>query len=350
MGRILDSLSERGLLLDEESKSKIVAWTAEFHEINLGLDSKRKELLRQEVGCIIHLAWPVNFNIGIASFEPHLKGLQNLLSLSMSIQPKPARFFFASSVSTAMRTPGPALIHDGPIKSLAQASPMGYAQSKLVAEHIVLNAARKGAHAYIFRIGQIVGDLEHGVWNDVEFVPSIIRSALSLGVLPKLTDECSWIPVDTLATAILEIDQTVKTSGRKHENLEQHVFYNMVNPRTFGWEEVIEKLRETGLRFETVGVEDWVRKLQEAAGKDDRNEEVRNPAVKLIHQIELRFLNNTFASTGHVRFDTKALERDSQALRSPPDIIGEGYIQKFVTMWMKKWQPAMSVHVDVSTP
>lgn len=350
MRRILESLSERGLVLDEESKSKIVAWTAEVHEINLGLGSERKELLRRQVGCIIHLAWPVNFNIGLASFEPHLKGLQNLLSLSMSTKPGPARFFFASSVSTAMRTPGPALIPDGPIGSLAQASPMGYAQSKLVAEHIVLNAARKGAHAYVFRIGQIVGDIEHGVWNDIEFVPSIIRSALSLGVLPNLNEECSWIPVNTLATAILEIDQTVKESGQKHENLEQHVFYNMVNPRTFEWEEALQKLRDTGLKFKTVGVEDWVRKLQEAARLNDRNEEVRNPAVKLIHQIELRYLNNDFTSTGHVRFDTKALERDSQALRSPPDIIGEGYIQKFVSSWMKKWQPAMSVEADASAP
>jgi thioester reductase-like protein len=347
MDRILASLDERRLLLDETSKSKIVALTAEVHKADLGLGSEQMELFRKEVRCIVHLAWPVNFNIGLSSFESHLEGLRNLLSLSMSVRrPEPARLFFASSISTAESTPGPALIPDGPINDFGQALAMGYAQSKLVAEHIVLNAACSGARAYVLRIGQIVGDLEHGVWNDSEFVPSIIRSALSLGVLPDLPDQCSWIPVDTLATAILELDETVKATGNQDGNVGRHAFYNMVNPREFQWKELLEQLRDAGLKFDTIGVEDWIRRLQEVAGKDDGVEEVRNPAVKLIHHFEQRYLSNKSSLTGNIRFDTKAVQRDSEVLRSPPDIIGEGYVQKFVATWMKKWLPAMGVHAN----
>jgi len=191
MQRILDSLKERGLEIPEAHKSKIIAFAVDLSQPGFGLDASILTKMKNEVSLIVHIAWPVHFNIHLQSFEPHIAGLYNMLQFSLSVhRPQPAQLFFCSSISTAFNTPPPASIPEAPIEDFTRASSMGYAQSKLVGEHIVRNAAQAGARSYILRIGQIVGDARNGVWNDKEFIPSMIRSALTLKALPTLQEVC----------------------------------------------------------------------------------------------------------------------------------------------------------------
>ena len=441
MDRVLQSLKERGITLESSSEYKIVALSTNFSQADLGLTKEMMEQFKTEASLIFHLAWPVNFSIHLKSFEPHLAGLRTLLTLSLDVyRPEPARLFFASSISTAENTPPPALIADAPVDDFSHALDMGYAQSKLVGEHMVLNAVRSGARSYVLRIGQIVGDLQSGSWNDNEYVPSMIRSALSMKALPALNEACSWIPVDTLATAILEVSRTVQSAPKPCaiDNTNPPVVYNMCNPHLFSWDQLLEKVREAGLEFETVPYGDWMQLLRKSASNGD---EKQNPAVKLLDHFELRYsmsnstgvedtgvndgmangaspkessiksdaingykvngtspdeskvngvnpkgssingisphdskvngvngiaiapLKLTDASsnakktngTTHsdtsslngasdqgpeilgVTFDTAAVLRDSAVLRQPPDIIEDGYVEKFMSRWLERW-------------
>lgn len=377
--RVLQSLEDRGLeLTTKDNVHKIVALSSNFSQPGLGVGKETFEKFKSEVSLIIHLAWPVNFAIRLQSFEPHLAGLRNLLALSLAVhRPEPARLFFASSISTAENTPTPAVIPDEPIENFNHSIDMGYAQSKLVGEHMVLNAARGGARSYILRIGQIVGDKEYGFWNDSEYIPLMIRSALSLKALPALHEKCSWIPVDMLATAILELDRTLRAAPRPGtiNSTVPPVIYNMVNPHLFSWTELLEELRAAGLEFETVPYGEWMERLRESASTG--NEE-RNPAVKILNHFEQRYVLSDHAShngangsgvngsginrsggnkvlvlnggvngvngtkahnfpASGIIFDTKAMLRDSQALRQPPNIIKDGYVRKFLSFWLPRW-------------
>ena len=437
--RVLQSLKERGITCESSSKDKIVALSTDLSQPDLGLTKEMMEQLKTEVTLIFHLAWPVNFSIHLQSFEPHLAGLRTLLALSLDVyRSEPARLFFASSISTAENTPPPALIADAPIDDFSHALDMGYAQSKLVGEHVVLNAARSGARSYVLRIGQIVGDLRSGVWNDNEYVPSMIRSALSMKALPALNENCSWIPVDTLATAILEVSSTVRSAPKPCaiDGTNPPVIYNMCNPHSFSWNDLLERVREAGLDFETVPYGDWMQLLRDSAAKGD---EEQNPAVKLLDHFELRYNlsmrtsvedtgvnddrrngaspdksqvngttpndskingtkpnnnkpngtnppnspttpketaisplklidvsspngNKTNGTAPHsdtdtaslissasecdpgpskshdgITFDTAAVRRDSTVLREPPNIIEDGYVEKYMSKWMERW-------------
>ena len=441
MDRVLQSLKERGITLESSSEYKIVALSTNFSQPDLGLTKEMMEQFKTEASLIFHLAWPVNFSIHLKSFEPHLAGLRTLLTLSLDVyRPEPARLFFASSISTAENTPPPALIADAPVDDFSHALDMGYAQSKLVGEHMVLNAARSGARSYVLRIGQIVGDLRSGSWNDNEYVPSMIRSALSMKALPALNEACSWIPVDTLATAILEVSRTVQSAPKPCaiDSTNPPVVYNMCNPHLFSWDQLLEKVREAGLEFETVPYGDWMQLLRKSASNGD---EKQNPAVKLLDHFELRYsmsnstgVEDTGVSDGMVNgaspkessiksaaingykvngtspndskvngvspkgssingisphdskvngvngiaiaplkltdvnstanktngtthsdttsingasdygseslgvtFDTAAVLRDSTVLRQPPDIIEDGYVEKFMSKWLERW-------------
>jgi thioester reductase-like protein len=428
MDRVLQSLKERGITLESSSEHKIVALPTDLSQPDLGLTKEMMEQLKTEVSLILHLAWPVNFSIHLQSFEPHLAGLRTLLTLSLDVyRSEPAHLFFASSISTAENTPPPALIADAPVDDFSHALDMGYSQSKLVGEHMVLNAARSGARSYVLRIGQIVGDLQNGFWNDNEYVPSMIRSALFMKALPALNENCSWIPVDTLATAILEVSRTLQSAPKPCaiDSTNPPVVYNMCNPHLFSWDQLLEKLRKAGLKFESVPYGDWMQLLRNSASNGD---EEQNPAVKLLDHFELRYSLSNSTSVGiagvndgkvngaspkessingaaindskvngtspndskvnganpkdsstsgtaitplkvndanpsankingtthndttslnsasdpgtenlGVTFDTAAVLRDSTVLRQPPNIIEDGYVQKFMSKWLERW-------------
>lgn len=58
-------------------------------------------------------------------------------------------------------------------------------------ENIIKAAVEKSeVNAKVFRVGQIVGDSQNGIWNSTEAIPLMIRSATTLGALPEL-DEVS---------------------------------------------------------------------------------------------------------------------------------------------------------------
>jgi thioester reductase-like protein len=190
--RVLQSLHARSIDFPFSHASKIIAVPSRFSREDLGLDESTVRDLHSSLTHVIHSAWAVNFNLGVRSFEDqHIKGLHSLIQFCLSVRtPKPASFYFCSSVSVAAGTnPLPVTIDEAPVERFEQAQRTGYAQSKLVAEHIVVNAARTtSCHAKVLRIGQIVGDSKVGIWNDTEAIPLMIRSAITIGALPALDE------------------------------------------------------------------------------------------------------------------------------------------------------------------
>ncbi|BCS11960.1 putative NRPS-like protein biosynthetic cluster [Aspergillus luchuensis] len=223
---------------------RIVALQSDLAQSDLGVGDKRMRQMKRSVSLIIHVAWPVNFTLPLPSFEPHVKGLRNLISFSLSVDaPVPALLLFCSSVSTALASPAPE-IEETPMGPNC-ALDMGYSRSKFVGEQLVSRAREAGAHAYTVRIGQVSGHSERGLWNDSEAIALMIRSALTLGALPDLDISCSWLPVDHLAACLQEIADaclTRREAGLTLSHRDDSV-YNLVNPRRFTWSVLLEELR-----------------------------------------------------------------------------------------------------------
>ena len=334
--RVLQALQQRKLsILDID---RLIAFTSDLSRKDLGLSPETYKELQSSTTTIIHSAWVVNFNLGISSFEDqHIKGVHNLIHLSLSVStPKPVRLFFCSSIATALATPPPTTIPEAPIHDLKAAAPYGYARSKLVSEHIVRNAALKaGAKSRILRIGQIVGDGKMGLWSDTEAIPLIIRSALTLGVLPALDETQSWLPVDTVASTILDLAGVITSEPPASES-DIDLVYNLENRKTFSWtDELLPELRRSGLSFSVVPVDEWLRKLRQY--EKDGGDPEKNPAVKLIGHFEQRYAS-TERKAGEIRFETKTAEKHSEALRKAPRLIEDGYVKKFVEVWLKRWE------------
>ncbi|KAL4757625.1 uncharacterized protein BDW70DRAFT_171160 [Aspergillus foveolatus] len=308
---ILKALEQKGLSILPYRTKKIIALKSDLDRPDLGLTEETIEEMRQCVSLIVHTAWPVNFNLPLSTFTPHITGLSQLINFSLSVHmPTPAVMLFCSSISTALASSADS-IDERPISDLSSALSMGYARSKLVGERIISNARKSGARAYSLRIGQVSGHSKKGLWNDSEAIPLMLRSALTLKALPELDMDCSWLPADKLACSIMEIAR-VCSSYSSHDNRDDgdDSVYNLCNPHTFTWSAMLNALRQHGYEFQTVPFDDWLEKLRQSEG---RGEELQNPAVKLVDHYKAMYGGN--APKPKI-FRTDKAERDSETLRN----------------------------------
>ncbi|KAJ6017246.1 AMP-dependent synthetase/ligase [Penicillium sp. IBT 35674x] len=336
---VLSSLHEKQLHITSEQASKIIALTSALDQPDFGLDEEIMARMRGSVTQILHVAWPVNFNIPLAQFEPHICGLHNLLQFSLSVeQPQPAMVMFCSSISTALDSTSTE-IPEAPI-DLGTAY-MGYGQSKLTGEHIVSAAHRSGARAYSLRIGQVSGHSKKGLWNDNEALPLMIRSSLSLKALPSLNESCSWLPVDNLAATILELTRSRSVSSTESkkcgsvEQTEDDSIYNVCNSREFAWDALLGSLGRS-FQFDVVPFRSWLQLLRES---EARGEEHINPAVKLIgHYEAMHGADSSGRKLGPKTFVTDKAERDSVTLQNGRlRIIEDGILDCYIRDWISRW-------------
>ncbi|KZZ95197.1 Male sterility, NAD-binding protein [Ascosphaera apis ARSEF 7405] len=333
--RVLESLRVRKLIkcqADEDYyRSRIIVLTAEPHEDNFGLDEGTIKKMKRDVGVIIHSAWPVNFNIPLQSFEIHIRGLKNLIDFSLSVNRyEPAQVHFASSISATLNVPQGSIVPDKRAASLSMAVPSGYAQSKLVSEEICLKANEAaGANTFVLRIGQIVGDTKDGVWNETESYPMMVRAGYHMGLMPEIVETCNWLPVDTLASAMVDISLGGMTSGKVYR------VYNLANPISFTWAQFLDELADAGLKFKTVPFAEWRARLAES---EQKGEGRLNPAVKLIEHFDMAYGRADSAGLGAAKFEVGRAKAVSAAMRNMPSVIEEKLVKKFLDNWVPKWE------------
>lgn len=330
--RITESLRAARLEVeDDETRSRIVALASNLGKPSLGLSDKHYEALRDSVTDIVHGAWAVNFNLSLTSFEnPYLASVLNFLDLAISspLKPKPT-FSFISSIATVLLARAEGVVKEARYGWEA-ASQMGYGQSKWVAEEICSAAARyavqKGVDlpVQILRVGQIVGDSTHGIWNPKEAIPLTVQTALTTGALPVRDggDLHFWLPVDIAATAIIELAFRSRSDDKGNEARVFHV--SSATPLRWNTE-FLPSLASNNLSFEAVPQEEWVRRLESAV-----------PDHRL-----LQFFKRTYGVVGDEQdpkpaqglVDLSEARKHSNALRGNTKV-DEELIGKFLSYWL----------------
>lgn len=322
--RVRQSLRERCVYhnLSLAARSKIAAMPAHFGDASLGLEPSQYALLTSNLTHVLHFAWSVNFNKGLESFEADcVAGARNLINLCLRAQrPKPASFNFCSSVSTTVRTPGDQVQESLP-ESLSCAQGMGYAQSKLVTENICDRAAKRtGIDARVLRVGQIIGDTAHGVWNDTEAIPMILQTAKTVGALPMLDENPSWLPVDLVASSCIEIACSSAGAG----------VFNVVNQNTFHWSrDLLPRLRQAGLDFEEVSQREWVWRLRES-----NPDPIANPPIKLLDFFASKYDNDEARRS--LTYINAASQGYSPSLQNA-EVVDAALMKKIIASLSRTW-------------
>ncbi|KAL8652659.1 MAG: hypothetical protein Q9210_002553 [Variospora velana] len=318
------ALCARGIELPADAWSRVQILQTKTNDPHLGLDDKQYQHLTSVVTHVIHTAWPMDFKMTLPSFSPAFQTLRNLIQLCVQIHMKrqwqKPRFLFTSSISTVGNYPmlkSERIVPEETMEDLRCALTLGYAQAKLLCEKIIERAAADYPQAEMgfVRVGQIAGALR-GYWNANEHFVAIASSSKTLGVFPHLRGTLSWLPVDTAATALLEL---------LFDSQPLRLVYHLENPIRQSWQDVVEVLtEELGiLKSKCQALNQWIDLVQSSV-------DAGNPAKKLA-----TFLGGEFEkmSCGGVILGTEVSRSRATTLRQM-GTVSDSTIRAYVQYWV----------------
>ena len=238
---------------------------------------------------------------------------------------------------------------------------MGYGRAKVVAEYVLSEASRvSGVRTVICRVGQVAGPTgEKGGWSQREWLPSLLASSVTMGVLPRslgpANDVC-WMPVDLLAEVVVElclgVDEMEREEGvRVMRECEEELFdrdvrwrksiqegeedsllrrtperctvFHTSNPRSISYAALAPTIRymiPPGIK--EVPFQEWIVRLNESSA-----DMANNPAKRLMEMFTgLAALDSV--GKGMVKMDTRNTVLSSKKLHDMPPISPE---------WMRGW-------------
>ncbi|CAG7993912.1 unnamed protein product [Penicillium salamii] len=338
------ALHARKISVADDHWSKVDARQTDTSAEWLGLGKDGYYDLVSEVTHIVHVAWPMNFKMGIQSYEGSFKTLQSMLTLaricSSRSDIRKCRLLFISSISTVGNysiASGdklvPEVIPNDPNATLN----LGYARAKLVCEKMVQHAASEypDIEAGVVRVGQISGAV-NGYWNANEHFVAMCASSQKVGKFPDLhgvssrgivprtmrvnvltcvVQTFSWLPVDSAARAVSEII---------FQDKKLELVYHLENPVRQSWRHVAALLsRELEIpNSSVIPLDQWLAHISSVSGPE-------NPAASLVDFLKEDFLK---MSCGSVILDTSASRNASQTIACMGPV-GDDSIQAYVRYW-----------------
>ena len=258
------------------------------------------------VTLVIHAAWPVDFNLTLASFSSSLTSVSSLASLTASARHRPSLIFISSIASVLSHSQSP--IPEAIVTSSSAPDRTGYGESKYIAEQILAYGARwYDMRVTILRLGQISGPAHNveGKWTSREWLPSLVLSSGYLRKLPASLDgrvqndavaDIDWMPIDELAEALVESVMTVRKLDRdepRSDGGEARVL-NMRNPHQTSWAALIPSVKAAleagGETVSVVEYSEWLEALKESAevtlASGVEHLARTNPAIRLVDFFE----------------------------------------------------------------
>ncbi|KZP21519.1 acetyl-CoA synthetase-like protein [Athelia psychrophila] len=228
----------------------------------------------------------------------------------------------------------------GPLETIIMSSPVvngvvifGRERNQLL--------AKSGLHATSFRIGQISGGRPSGAWATSDWVPSFVKSSLALGALPDAQGVASWLPMDVVAQAVLDVALSEQPPS---------IALNIVHPRPSQWSTVITSvanaLHRAGVadhHLPLVPFKEWFARLEQRSKGADADEMAKIPAIKLLEFFRgmsaadeaMRTSGRTDREGGMASLSTSKSQAASKSMAEVQPV-GVEDAQRWVDYWTSK--------------
>ena len=254
--RIQSSL-KRYRLWEESLSTRIIPVLGDLSKPRLGMESEQFFRLAEKIDVIYHCGAWVNMVYPYSALEAsNVVGTQEVLRLASQTKIKPLHFIstvdvFSSANGSGIRTVGQ---QDaiGPFQSLYS----GYAQSKYIAEKLVMTAHSRGLPVSIYRPSNIMGHSKTGICQTSSFVTTIIKGCIQMGIAPDLEAVLNLVPVDYVSRAICHLSRKQEPCGQAFE---------IVNPEPLEWRQLVNWIGRLGYPLQQVSYEAWYAELLKQA-------------------------------------------------------------------------------------
>jgi thioester reductase-like protein len=248
--RVLAGLERYGLAV--RGAERIVALPANLALPGLGL-SPQDRATAEKADAICHLGAAVNWVAPYAA----LRATNVLATRELLAFARP--FHFLSSLAAVYSTLGPPSCKEGddPLPHL-RGLHFGYAQSKAVADSLVMEAGKRGLETTVYRAALLTGDSRSGASNSDDFLALFLGGCIRLGAAPDLDWAIDACPVDHL----------VEILARRLCGAPGPEVLHLLNPQARGFREAVLWLNLYGYEVELLPYEGWLARLQKSLESD----------------------------------------------------------------------------------
>ncbi|KAG7092005.1 putative NRPS-like protein biosynthetic cluster [Marasmius oreades] len=311
------ALENRGLdataILQSE---KVTLLEADLAQEVLGVNDSVFDVISNTVTHIIDIAWRVDFNLSVSSFQTNLKGMRNMINLAIR---RDAHYVFASTVAVCRNASHG---HEEQVSADA-ALGNGYSESKWVAEEIICASTPAGLRASIVRVGQLSGG-PSGAWSAREWFPSLVEASSHFKMVPDDDGVVSWVPLRAAGQAMVDFLNSPSDA-------ENPRFLHLVHPRPVPWR-MIAQILVKELDASLVSSKDWLYALEGVVqGRTQHlNALVLLPFFKAVLSESKEKAKEAFGANRLSTVRSQATSRHLQIL----DLLEE----KDVLMWLEYWK------------
>ncbi len=245
--RVWQSLARTGI--DRGTlEARVTVVDGDLGQPAAGLSEAALSRIASDVQAICHAAADVNWVKPYPALRTaNVEATRELLHLALR---RSLPFHFVSSLAVCYAAGAPETVNSdfNPLEHL-HGMHLGYAQTKAVAESLVLAAGRAGLPVSIYRPSLIAGHSRTGAFNRDDIIARVIAGCLHMGMAPDLDWTLDCLPVDVAAK------QIVRCSARRgiHHLLHGH-------PRH--WRECLLWMRLRGYDVRLVPFNVWLRQVE----------------------------------------------------------------------------------------
>jgi len=219
----LQSKLESYFLWNETFRSRIIPIIGELSQPLLALSEQSFQDLANQIDVIYHNGALVNFVYPYHTLKAtNVLGTQEILRLATHTKIKPVHYISTLSVFDSSGYFDGRIIRETEALNDSEGLFFGYAQSKWVAEKLVITARERGLPVCIYRPGTIVGHSQTNIWNPDDFIFRMIKGCIQLGKWPDLNITLHLTPVDYVSQAIVHLSQQAESLGKAFHLLNSH--------------------------------------------------------------------------------------------------------------------------------
>ncbi|MEO5952397.1 MAG: thioester reductase domain-containing protein, partial [Chloroflexia bacterium] len=271
--RIKANLLNYGLWI-EKHESRIFPVVGDLAEPRLGASDEEYGFLTSVVDTIYHNGGMVNFVAPYSQLKAaNVLGTQEVLRFASLSKRKQMHFVSTLSVFLAHSKSPADIINEEDAPDDISGLDDGYAQSKWVAERLVLQARARGLSASIYRPARITGHGTTGQLNPDDFLSRLFIGCIQLCCAPDWDILLDMAPVDFVSRAIVCLSRQLHSHGKA---------FHLMNNTQLTWQEFVESARQVGFQMRLVTYDDWRALLLNSIAKGAEN--ALKPVLPMFYQ------------------------------------------------------------------
>ncbi len=258
-GRLVQHLQSYGLWRTTFA-ARVHPVVGDVAQPRLGLTETEFYNLARSIDVIYHSAGSISALYPYSQLKAtNVLGTQEILRLAGLARTKPLHFLSSMAVFFNDAYLGAGLLRESDIPQYHPSLKGGYAQSKWVADRLVMSAQERGLPACIYRSVRVMGDSRTGVMNVMhDVLPLMLKACVQMGKCPVLAVDVTMAPVDYVSRAVVHLSRQDRSYGRA---------FHLLTPRPIPWPELMATIRSCGYTLDDLSYEQWRREVRQRASQ-----------------------------------------------------------------------------------